>query len=394
MNRLCLITPIGRNFSERKAIHTPGKKRRARLSLDSSGAFSPQIQRSPAHADGSMESKKSSVPSNASPRARRQGAPSPPSRINSVETAGRVVAEVEVDSSSPSPSIAISPLTRSSPNQTSSKSRRQILMACKDLPTKSSEIVYPPNSSFEASVKKVESFVRRVIASEGGHGSSEDMPAFLYVCGAPGLGKTAAVRACCDRLAKERRDDDIRKPRVCYVNASSMDASPQPDAVLLQRIAETLEMNSKFPQIKRIKSSMTTKKAQVVLIVDEIDILLSETDDASSSVKSKQEEALVMLADWAGDPDVSIGVIGISNRKGNTKYERLKQLGRVSESMRGLPAQFWSILHCVWRVWFDFAPTYSSRMLSTFCHIPRATLLTSSRRWWAHPSSTSRPWNS
>jgi ATPase family associated with various cellular activities (AAA) len=289
---------------------------------------------------------------------------------------------------SPSPCIPISPLARSSPNQTSSKSRREILLACKDLPTKSTEIVYPPNSSFEASVKKVESFVNCVIASEGGHGSSEDMPASLYVCGAPGLGKTAAVRACCDRLVTTRHVD-VRAPHVCYVNASSMDASPQPDAVVLQRIAETLEMHcASLPLIKTIKSCMTKKKAQIILIVDEIDILLSDTDDASSTVKSKQEEALEMLSDWAGDPDLSIGVIGISNRKGNTKYERLKQLGKVSESEQRPPASLSG------RTYIFLFRICSSRMLSTFTLIPRVTSLTSSRHWWALPSSTKRPWHS
>lgn len=305
--------------------------------MESSGGVLAQNQRSPAKANADKASAKRSAPTSTTESALpacRRGDFSAPSKVNSVESAGPSAAEVAIDS--PSPFIAVSPLARSSPNQVSSKSCREILIACKDLPTKSTEIVYPPDSRFAESVKKVESFVRSVIDSEGGHGLSEEKPASLYVCGVPGLGKTAAVRACCDRLVHEYHDD-VRKPYVCYVNASSMDASPQPDAVVLQRMAETLEMRySRLPQINTIKSYMTKKNAQIILIVDEVDILLSDTDDASSTVKSKQEEALEMLAEWAGDPDLSIGVIGISNRKGNTKYERLKQLGKVRESKQFL----------------------------------------------------------
>jgi Cdc6-like AAA superfamily ATPase len=211
---------------------------------------------------------------------------------------------------------------------------KEMLTECRDLVTKPHALVYPPNSDFDRNVKRIEVFVKALIDSEGSHGSVEGSPASLYVCGAPGLGKTAAVRSCCERATSEFFPDDesgLRKPLVCYINGSSMEVSFDPELLLIQRMAHTLEIRSENPSITTIKSTMTRKKAQVLIVVDEIDMLLSEREDASSYAATKHEGVLVTLAGWASDADLPVGFIGIANRKGNTKFERLKQLGGVSD---------------------------------------------------------------
>lgn len=206
-----------------------------------------------------------------------------------------------------------------------------MLVACCELSSKPSALVYPANSDFDKNIKKVERFVRAVIDSEGTHGLDNDSPASLYVCGGPGLGKTAGVRACCERLTMEHVSDgdtDLRRPIVCYINANLTQMSLDPMGVVLQRMAETIGMKDfQGSSFKSIKANMSRKQSQLILVVDELDMLLSEQE--SSETLSKQEETLEALAMWAKDPDVPLSLIGISNRKGNVKYERLIELGEV-----------------------------------------------------------------
>jgi Cdc6-like AAA superfamily ATPase len=200
--------------------------------------------------------------------------------------------------------------------------------------TKPHTLIYPPNSDFDQKTKKIEGFLKALIESEGSHGLAEGTPASLYVCGAPGLGKTAAVRSCCEKLKSEFSRDDgtnLRKPLVCYINANNMQSSLDPELLVLERMADTLEMqNFRSPHITAIKGTMTRKKSQILIVIDELDMLLSEQEDAYSDAISKHEEALQTVAGWASDPDVPVGFVGIANRKGNAKFERLKQLGGVS----------------------------------------------------------------
>jgi Cdc6-like AAA superfamily ATPase len=111
------------------------------------------------------------------------------------------------------------------------------------------------------------------------------------------------------------------------VNATIIKSSPQPSEMLFGEVAIGAGLNScKNPTTLKQQLSRRPKKL-VILILDEIDALLS---DSKSGVRSKSEIALEEIVECAVDDNYPLALIGISNTIGSNKYERLQRIGKVS----------------------------------------------------------------
>lgn len=216
---------------------------------------------------------------------------------------------------------------------------RRKLTACRNLLTAETRLHFRQGGHFHRNLQRVEAFVRSVVESEGAHGGNTGSPPSLYVCGGPGVGKTAGVRWCCDELIKEYSEQGGIHQRlvVCYINANYLQTSPDPQLPVLQRLAQALGSKANgSPRFQDIKSKLTKSNTLVLLVVDELDVLVSEGASGlpSDEPLSRQEEALSAMAAWARDENVPLGLIGIANTRGREKYHRLKELGEVRAAGR------------------------------------------------------------
>jgi hypothetical protein len=80
---------------------------------------------------------------------------------------------------------------------------------------------FAAKSQFAANILKVSNFVRAIVVSHrqrGGDPGTSTASAALYVCGAPGLGKSSGVRWCCETVKKSSPVNVETK--ICHVNAA------------------------------------------------------------------------------------------------------------------------------------------------------------------------------
>lgn len=142
-------------------------------------------------------------------------------------------------------------------------------------------------------------------------------------------GKTSGVKFVCDRLLKTALiDDDNRAPVLCYVNAVSVKASPNPTETLLDEMAVSAGYTrAKTHQALKGLLSRGEKKF-IILIMDEVDALVSHFK-ATNVHLTKAEKALKTILDCAADESYPLAVIGISNIIGNTSLDRLHSIGKV-----------------------------------------------------------------
>ncbi len=191
---------------------------------------------------------------------------------------------------------------------------------------------------FQANVDRLHSFIQATVNSEGMHGEGAGDPACLYLCGAPGVGKTSAVKYAIketERLASENQNiANMLLPSFCFVNAADV-ISPK---AISEKIADALKLKGQRRTIEQVRkaldSSQSAKRASscscIILIIDEIELLLSERGKTSDIPTSNGEEALKMLGEWASDQNFTFALIGISNSIGNQQAKRLQKFGLVS----------------------------------------------------------------
>ena len=164
---------------------------------------------------------------------------------------------------------------------------------------------------------EVKVFVHNALHSEGYRGMKESSAAALYVCGVPGIGKTTAVRCCCEKAILEFKGDC--QPKLCHINAGHLSSSTTPD-ILVEKIKNETGLT---PGVLKHEGKM------LLLIVDEIDTLLSSNSKIDPPA-SESEHALSMLLSWADDQDMHMALIGISNATGDSIFGRLQVMQKVS----------------------------------------------------------------
>lgn len=198
---------------------------------------------------------------------------------------------------------------------------------------------------FSSNLKTIFNFLAASIESNGEHGGQDGDPAALYVCGVPGIGKTSGVKWCCEQAvaqANRNRDDSAPEPTVIHFNGGSLSSATAPMKVLFGDIAKGIGMNAQSKPagiIQRIK-----RQHMVVIILDEIDMLVSKNSQRVNGDKLLGAEgAIQQLLQWAGDEDMPIALVGISNSSANVKYHRLRQIGKVSKPKLSQTARTQSI---------------------------------------------------
>lgn len=176
-----------------------------------------------------------------------------------------------------------------------------------------------------SSKRRIMEFFNDVICSRAKQ-TRQQLPPIMYVCGAPGSGKTMTVEECA-RVATEEfsaaREDYEAPPRVVYINCSHM-RGMSTDVALHHTLslARTTERD--------IKSNHQDEdgKPVVVFVLDEIDYLISAGVNKDHLIKT--EKYLQKIIEWAKSETHLVGLVGISNSVENEKAQRLETLGFVS----------------------------------------------------------------
>lgn len=190
---------------------------------------------------------------------------------------------------------------------------------------------YRSGTHFASNLKTILKFLSASIESKGGHGGKEGEPAALYVCGVPGIGKTSGVRWCCTKAIEETMSNNEYEgpiPTVVHINAGHLSSASKPEEILLEEFARALVMNKPENQ-KKNNILKHIRKNMILVVVDEIDLLVSESSQTPEGRLPGTEGVIQTLFGFARDETMPIALIGISNSSANNKYFRLNEIGKV-----------------------------------------------------------------
>lgn len=167
------------------------------------------------------------------------------------------------------------------------------------------------------SLARIKKFLKAVVDSKGARGSKDWGP-ILYICGAPGCGKTMSTKQLCNdaiEAHKANMEDWEQAPRVCYLNCSHLQNSSKKDA--LDKVLEHMQIS----KARLNRPSDKDKGFAMILILDEIDLMVGHAGT---------ESCLSTLTTWAADSKTQLSIIGISNSVQDSKSRRLYDVGMVS----------------------------------------------------------------
>lgn len=171
--------------------------------------------------------------------------------------------------------------------------------------------------SLSAALGRVGCFMKEVVDSRGLMKN-----AFLHICGAPGIGKTLGVRACEKKMGQYWNDEKGRSIEKAHLEAPKfifLKGSEFQNLTKAQAMQKTFaHIGGSAKQLRRPGDLERSSKSAVILILDEIDMLIS---------KPGTEEYLRTFAGYAADENMRLGLIGISNSIDN---DGLKEVGFVS----------------------------------------------------------------
>jgi ATPase family associated with various cellular activities (AAA) len=182
---------------------------------------------------------------------------------------------------------------------------------------------------FQNQLERVDAFLNAVVDSKGANcAEAFSGGAMLYLSGAPGVGKTSAVNHACKRL-------EVAHKNVVFCNISGSQAKSRLN--IMGKLANSLNLNSNAPD-EKIEDTLKAGRGRrnesrlVIMIIDEIDDILSGAPSSKGNKKAKNEgeETLATLFEWAKKTSVSFALIGISNVVGGPKTKHIRDLGLVS----------------------------------------------------------------
>ena len=172
----------------------------------------------------------------------------------------------------------------------------------------------------------IDSFLNSIVDSNAATGAATGPgESILYIAGAPGVGKTSAVKFACRSFENAHKN-------VTFCNISASLA--QSRTSIMGRLANSMFLASNTPESK-IQDSLQTgctrrnERRLVIMVIDEIDYLLSDQEKGKKKARNESEETLVTLMEWATNKNLSFALIGISNVVGGRKANRIKDLGMV-----------------------------------------------------------------
>jgi hypothetical protein len=90
-------------------------------------------------------------------------------------------------------------------------------------------------------------------------------------------------------------------------------------------------MNPKRSSVENVRTTLVWGKkcSCFIMVIDEIELLLSDKSSTGDNAVSSGEEALKMLGDWSAAQDVRFTLIGIASSIGNQQAKRLQKFGLV-----------------------------------------------------------------
>jgi Cdc6-like AAA superfamily ATPase len=143
----------------------------------------------------------------------------------------------------------------------------------------------------------------------------------LCICGVPGIGKTSGVKYCCSKAIEQYCQDrqliagGKKSPIMCCINAAHLKSRTTNEQMesIIEEIFHILEVKSDCTIISLKK---VLKKQFVILVLDEIDVLIS-------SASKSDEGILQALFELTDDPSAKLTMIGITNHLGDVTYSRL-----------------------------------------------------------------------
>jgi Cdc6-like AAA superfamily ATPase len=164
--------------------------------------------------------------------------------------------------------------------------------------------------------------------------------AALFICGAPGIGKTTAVNYCCQLL--QGSDDGIWRSRdvtpvVVHVNCAQLAAGGDVLKIVKEKMWKACDAYSSvvYDEKKMRKILTSTEQSDpkrfVILVLDEIDQLVHR-ETLSDNPQNKGERLIDSMGVWSGDSNFRFAVIGIGNTMNGPKYRRVQTLLKVSTS--------------------------------------------------------------
>lgn len=179
----------------------------------------------------------------------------------------------------------------------------------------SGNLVIPKGTKYNKNLGEIYAYLNKCVKKH----VDDDEPNLLYVCGAPGTGKTSGVEWCCEKIISEMSRSG-QKVVLCNISACHLASSVDPLTTMLEYIAASLGLNrqSRNAIMNRLRQESSP---WLLVIVDEIDMLVN------------CESALTTLAGFATDPVLKATLIGISNSTGDTKYALLHESVYVREML-------------------------------------------------------------
>jgi Cdc6-like AAA superfamily ATPase len=173
------------------------------------------------------------------------------------------------------------------------------------------------SGNLSKSLDEINKFLKAVIKSKGRKGGhSKSHAPILYICGAPGSGKTMSTTQLCKEaieLEKSGLEEWEAPAQYHYLNCSHLQNFSKDD-ILNKILKDAGVKNFRRPADSAAGSA-------VIVILDEIDTLMGSKGT---------EDALAKLCDWARDESQRLSLIGISNAVNNPKSMRLFEYGIVS----------------------------------------------------------------
>ncbi|KAG7344283.1 AAA domain containing protein [Nitzschia inconspicua] len=200
------------------------------------------------------------------------------------------------------------------------KSVEEKLQACLAALGKDGKDRIVATGNLKNSHEEIKKFLRAVIKSKGRKGGRSKAHApILYICGAPGTGKTSStLQLCNEALEEERRElkEWEKSSRVSYQNCSILQNLSKADA--LDKVKRDFKVNT-FDRPEDIAAS-----SAMILILDEVDTLIGS---------KKSEDFFKMVSSWAQDENTQLSLIGISNSIHNKNTSRLVEYGMGGEKL-------------------------------------------------------------
>lgn len=242
------------------------------------------------------------------------------------------------------------------------------------------------NSKFAASLTEVYGTLREMIGLEENNIDTEHQPTSLYVCGGPGIGKTSSVLWSCENVinqwndASREGDDEMGyEPKLCYLNASTGLSSGGSTDSILKKFAKKIGKKVGFKNpgsnisLERIKSKLVRDGNLAVVVLDEIDSLLTGNSTDIDGPLKASERALSEIMKYANDEEFPMVVVGISNTTGTARYHRLAHVANVSEPIVVPQAAFRFLTHCCFLSVFKENHIYALRRTRTISYSRKQT---------------------